>query len=240
MKRQEFIEQMDHQLKLVRTEYGFTQDAMAKALGLGEKSGCELYEAQGQRANPETKEKEHDGDDSRWYKGDQILAAIGQSENKFTPIQLCNYVTTIVNSGDRFQATFMNRVVSSDYSKVITVGQPKIANSIKISEEAIDAVFEGMIKCANESGGTAYKTFGNYPVKVAAKTGTAQTGRTDCSDNGAFVCFAPADNPQIVVVVYGEKAGHGSSLGNVAKSVLDAYFGVEDSENLTTGENQIG
>ncbi|MBE6924452.1 MAG: hypothetical protein E7466_04340 [Ruminococcaceae bacterium] len=215
-------------------------DAMAKALGLGEKSGCELYEAQGQRANPETKEKEHDGDDSRWYKGDQILAAIGQSENKFTPIQLCNYVTTIVNSGDRFQATFMNRVVSSDYSKVITVGQPKIANSIKISEEAIDAVFEGMIKCANESGGTAYKTFGNYPVKVAAKTGTAQTGRTDCSDNGAFVCFAPADDPQIVVVVYGEKAGHGSSLGNVAKSVLDAYFGVEDSENLTTGENQIG
>jgi ABC-type Mn2+/Zn2+ transport system ATPase subunit len=82
-------------------------------------------------------------------------------------------VTTIVNGGSRFQATFMNRVVSSDYSKVIATGQPTIANTIELSDGAIDAVFEGMIKCANESGGTAYKTFGNYPVKVAAKTVTS-------------------------------------------------------------------
>ncbi len=215
-------------------------DAMAKALGLGEKTGIELYEAQGQRANPETKAKEHEGDDSRWYKGDQILAAIGQSENKFTPIQLCNYVTTIVNGGDRYRATFMNRVVSADYSKVVAQMKPEVMVSTDISDEAINAVVQGMIKCANESGGTAYRTFGDYPVKVAAKTGTAQTGRKDCSDNGAFVCFAPADDPQIAVVVYGEKAGHGSSLGNVAKAVLDAYFGVEDSGDITIGENQVG
>jgi penicillin-binding protein 2 len=200
----------------------------------------ELYEAQGQRANPETKEKEHDGDDSRWYKGDQIHASIGQSENRFTPIQLCSYVNTIVNGGDRYRATFLNRVVSSDYTSVVTQSTSEILNSIDLSDEAVDAVIDGMVKCAGESGGTAYKIFKNYPITVAAKTGTAQTGRTDCSDNGAFVCFAPAEDPQIVVVVYGEKAGHGSSLGNVAKSVLDAYFGVEAGDDLTTGENQVG
>ena len=215
-------------------------DGIAKGLGLGEKTGVELYEAQGQRANPDTKAKEHEGDDARWYKGDQILAAIGQSENRFTPIQLCSYVTTIVNGGDRYRATFLNRVVTSDYSSVVTTSQPKVLSSIALSATAVDAVVDGMIKCAGESGGTAYKIFKDYPVTVAAKTGTAQTGRTDCSDNGAFVCFAPAEDPQIVVVVYGEKAGHGSSLGNVAKAVLDAYFGVDDSENLTTGENQVG
>ena len=215
-------------------------DGMAKGLGLGEKSGIELYEAQGQRANPETKDKEHDGDDSRWYKGDQILASIGQSENRFTPIQLCSYVTTIANQGNRYRATFMNRVVSSDYSNVVTEAEKELLNSVDLSDEAVKAVFDGMIKVAGESGGTAYKIFKDYPVTVAAKTGTAQTGRTDCSDNGAFVCFAPAEDPQIAVVVYGEKAGHGSSLGNVAKAVLDAYFGVEDGNDLTTGENQVG
>ncbi len=214
-------------------------DGMAKGLGLGEKSGIELYEAQGQRANPETKDKEHDGDDSRWYKGDQILASIGQSENRFTPMQLCSYVTTIANKGDRYRATFMNRVVSSDYSNVVTEAERELLNTVELSNEAVKAVVEGMVKCAGESGGTAYKIFKDYPITVAAKTGTAQTGRTDCSDNGAFVCFAPAEDPQIAVVVYGEKAGHGSSLGNVAKAVLDAYFGVEESNDQIAGENQV-
>ena len=131
-------------------------------------------------------------------------------------------------------------MVTSDYTSVVTESTPEILNSISLSDSAVDAVIDGMVKCAGESGGTAYKVFKNYPVTVAAKTGTAQTGRTDCSDNGAFVCFAPAEDPQIVVVVYGEKAGHGSSLGNVAKAVLDAYFGVEASDDLTSGENQVG
>ena len=215
-------------------------DRIAEGLGLGVKTGIELGEAQGQRANPETKANEHEGDDARWYKGDQILAAIGQSENRFTPIQLCSYLTTIANHGDRYRATFLNRVVSSDYTSVITQSQTELLSSLELSNSSVKAVVDGMVKCAAESGGTAYKIFKDYPVSVAAKTGTAQTGRTDCSDNGAFVCFAPAENPQIAVVVYGEKAGHGSSLGNVAKAVLDAYFGIEHSDNLTTGENQVG
>ena len=91
----------------------------------------------------------------------------------------------------------------------------------------------------SESGGTAYSTFKNYPVKVAAKTGTAQTGVNNHSDHGAFVCYAPADDPQIAVVVYGERAGHGRSLGDVAKQVLDAYFGFGQYGDIVTPENGI-
>jgi penicillin-binding protein 2 len=130
-------------------------------------------------------------------------------------------------------------VVSSDYRNVVFEQTTKIMSQMPMSQEARLAVMTGMEKCANDSGGTALKIFRDYPIRVAAKTGTAQTGMTNHSDNGAFVCYAPADNPQIAVVVYGERAGHGSSLGNVAKAVLDAYFGVGSGGDTLPGENQI-
>lgn len=215
-------------------------DSTAKSLGLGEYTGIELYEALGHRANAETKASLYTGDDARWYTGDRILASIGQSENKFTPMQLCSYVTTLANQGTRYKATFLDRVVSADYREVITENTVEMLSQMEMSDTSFDAVKTGMVLCANESGGTAYKVFGDYPVKVAAKTGTAQTGIAGSSDNGAFVCFAPADDPQVAVVVYGEKAGHGSSLGEIARSVLDAYFAGRATDDSTIGENELG
>ena len=215
-------------------------DSTAKGLGLGEPTGIELYEATGHRANAETKAKLNKGENAKWFKGDQILAAIGQSENKFTPIQLCSYVTTLVNQGTRYKATFLDRVVSSDYRSVFLQNSVQVQSQMDMSDEAHAAVAEGMRRVANVSGGTAYKVFKDYPITVCAKTGTAQTGIKDASDNGAFVCYAPAEDPQIAVVVYGEKAGHGSSLGEVAKAVLDSYFGLGTGNTQITGENQLG
>ena len=215
-------------------------DNTAKGLGLGEPTGVELYEATGYRANPETKAKLYTGDDAKWYQGDQVLGAIGQSENKFTPIQLCSYVTTLVNQGTRYKATFLNRVVSSDYRSVFLENSVQVQSEMTMSDEAHAAVAEGMRKVANVSGGTAYKTFKDYPIEVCAKTGTAQTGVTNASDNGAFVCYAPAEDPQIAVVIYGEKAGHGSSLGEIARSILDSYFGIGSGNAQVSGENQLG
>lgn len=215
-------------------------DATAKGLGLGEYTGVELYEALGHRANPETKEKYHEGDDSRWYKGDQILASIGQSENRFTPMQLCSYIATLTNQGTRYKATFLDRVVSSDYKSVVYENSVEILSQMEISDEAYAAYTDGMRQCASESGGTARKIFKDYPIAVAAKTGTAQTGISNASDNGAFVCYAPYENPEIAVVVYGEKAGHGSSLGEIARAVLDAYFDLDSTTgDVTVGENGV-
>ena len=214
-------------------------DSTAKGLGLGEPTGIELYEALGHRANPETKAKLYTGENAKWYQGDQVVASIGQSENKFTPIQLCSYVTTLVNQGTRYKATFLDRVVSSDYRSVFLESSVQIQSKMEISDAAHQAVAEGMRKVANVSGGTAYKTFKDYPITVCAKTGTAQTGIPNTSDNGAFVCYAPAEDPQIAIVVYGEKAGHGSSLGEVAKAILDSYFGLGSGSTQITGENQV-
>ena len=216
-------------------------DETAKGLGLGEPTGVELPEATGIRANPENKKAQHpnDPDNAGWYKGDQIPAAIGQSLNRFTPIQLCVYASTLANRGIRYKATFLNRVVSSDYRSLLEESKKEVISQMDISDDAYYAYTLGMFMVANESGGTAYSTFRNYPITIAAKTGTAQNGQYRASDNGAFVCYAPYENPQIAIAVYGEKAGHGSTLATVAKSILDIYFEVGEIGDVNTFENKL-
>lgn len=214
-------------------------DNTAKMLGLGEPTGVELYESTGQRANAETKEKLYKGDRSGWYKADQILAAIGQSDNRFTPMQLCVYTATLANQGRRYKATFMSRVVSSDYRSLHLKNEPTLVSQLEISDEAYNTVKHGMYLVAHEPGGTAIDTFQNYPITVGAKTGTAQTGIENTSDNAAFVCYAPLDDPQIAIAIYVEKGGHGYTLGTVAKAILDVYFSVGETGDVNSYENQL-
>lgn len=214
-------------------------DATAKALGLGEKTGIELYEATGYRANQETKKMLYKGDDAIWSDGDRITSAIGQADNRFTPMQLAVYAGALANNGTRYQATFLNRIVSTDYRTLVAEQESQIASTLTISADARAAYLEGMILVAHESGGTAYSTFANYPIEVAAKTGTAQHDKVGKSEHGAFICFAPARTPQIAIAIYGEHAGHGSSLAVVARSMLDEYFQVGDIGDVPTYENQL-
>ena len=216
-------------------------DATAKGLGLGEPTGIELPENIGRRANAETKKKLYPGDQSGWYQADQITAAIGQSDNRFTPMQLCSYVATLANRGTRYKATFLNRVVSSDYRKLLLESKKEVLSTFEISDDAYYAYTTGMKLVTQKTedwSGTAYSTFKNYPISVAAKTGTAQDNPS-ASDNGAFVCYAPADDPQIAIAIYGEKAGHGSQLATIARDILDIYFEVGAIGDVTTNENKV-
>ena len=213
-------------------------DKTAQALGLGEHTGVELFEYVGYRANAETKKLLHTAEGtSGWYPADQITASIGQSDNKFTPMQLCVYTSTLANRGTRYKATFLNRVVSSDYTKLEYVNEPVIVSQFQISNDAYYAYTKGMRDVALT--GTARTILKNYPIAVAAKTGTAETD-SGGSDNGAFVCYAPYDDPQIAIVVYGEKAGHGRTMGQIAKALLDTYFQDELVGDLIPGENELG
>jgi penicillin-binding protein 2 len=211
-------------------------DATAKGLGLGEPTGIELGEKIGFRANAQNKALMYTGENAYWYPADQVMAGIGQSINKFTPMQLCVYTSTLANQGTRFKATFLNRVVSSDYRQLILDNKPVILSQMNISQEAFEAYTEGMRLVALE--GTAQRLFKNYPVAIAAKTGTAQHG-SGGSDHGAFVCYGPFEDPEIAVVVYGEKAGHGTTVAQIAKEVLDVYFGVDEVGDVVTNENQM-
>ncbi len=231
-------------------------DDTAAALGLGEPTGIELVEKTGYRNNPDRKAEVYTGINANFAAGDRILGAIGQGENRFTPLQLCVYASTLANKGTRMKATFLSRVVSSDYRNLIYENEPKVMNKLEMSWQTIETYYQGMREVITTPGGTADKYFGGpddlygvgdgvWPlseeVTVYAKTGTSQHA-SGGSDHGMFVCFAHRNDetePDIALAIFGEKIAHGGSLGPVAEKILLAYYEMDAASEVTAFENQI-
>ncbi|MCH3973303.1 MAG: penicillin-binding protein [Oscillospiraceae bacterium] len=200
-----------------------------KKLGLGEKTGVEIAESTGTLAGPG--EKKASG--GTWYETDTIQAAIGQSDNAFTPAQLASYVATIANNGTRKQEHLVDHVTDYSRKKVISTVTPETYTDNSsysfLSKENLDIVKAGMRKVC--TSGTASGTFASYPIAVAAKTGTAETSR---ASNTTFITFAPYDNPQIAIAVVIEHGEKGKYSQNVAKAIYDAYFKVNQSSSSSS------
>ena len=103
---------------------------------------------------------------------------------------------------------------------------PVVAGTYDISPSALAAVKEGMVMAASE--GTANTYLKDFAISVAAKTGTAQHGKSG-SDNASFICYAPADDPQIAIAIYVEKGAQGGNLGQIARAMLEVYFGTGET-----------
>ncbi len=190
-----------------------------KLLGLGEKTGIELPgESSGNLAGPESR-KANDG--PMWMPGETIQAAIGQSDQQITPIQLANYVATIVNGGTRHRTHLLKGVKKYDYTEDELVVEPEVMSEINIEYNNLRAIMEGMRSVAED--GTASNVFQNYSIPVGGKTGSAQT-RSGRSAHGVFVAFAPYDDPEIAICVIGEYAGSGNRMAYVARDMFDYYF----------------
>ena len=86
-------------------------------------------------------------------------------------------------------------------------------------------------------GGTVMEQYNK--VRVAAKTGTADHSGAG-SANGALICFAPVDDPEIAIALYGERIAHGPNLAPVAKDILDFYFNKEEEGDVPIYENRVG
>ena len=209
-------------------------DETAAELGLGQKTGIELYEEAGIVASPAWKEILYSGTDRNWYGGDNVQAAIGQSDTKLTPIQLARYCAALANNGTVYECSILKSISSYDYSDSIYERTPVVANQVEIDDYVWTLVREGMIGVANSSGGTAYQTFAGYTPTVAAKTGTTETGSV--TPDAVFICYAPAEDPEIAIAVVVEKGDHGSSLAPVAKQVLDYYFSFQQSTQQAENE----
>ncbi len=198
-------------------------DAYAQYFGLGEETGVELSEATGIIANPQEYQERHNGE--VWLDGVTAQASIGQADNMFTPLQLATYCATIANGGKRLQVHFLQKV--TDYTRQETLQEytPVELYDAGISSDVLAVVREGMLGTA--SYGTASGVFGDYPVAVACKTGTAETSSTanGTEANISVICYAPADDPQIAVAVMLEYGSKGDYAKLVAKDILDQYFG---------------
>lgn len=164
--------------------------------------------------------------DVKWRPHDTYILSFGQGANEFTPMGLANYTAAIANGGKLMRPYLVQRIESPD-GKVISEFKPHVINQVDASAENLAMVREGMKKVA-EIGGTAYGVFNDFPIKVAAKTGTAESGWGKDIYHGVFIAFAPADNPEIAFAGIIEEGYHGStSAGPIAKAVFETYFGLD-------------
>lgn len=217
----------------------------SQKFGLGQKTGIEVGEVAGSAAGPSYRKQMLVNNPmlDKWQPGDVVQAAIGQSDNTATPLQLCNYTATLANGGIRYKPTLIKSIKSYDYSRTVLDNKPQIALDLKLNPKNLDIVTTAMQAVAEE-GGTAARTFKDYPIKIAVKTGTAEhTGGKDfggnAKDHAVFIGFAPAENPEVAIAIVGECAGHGSDVAPVARDILDAYFRGEGQMDKVPVENTM-
>lgn len=203
----------------------------ATKFGLGQKTGIDLLgERQGTISSKEFKVTINP---DPWGNADTAQSSIGQLYNSFTPIQLANYTATIANGGKRFKPHIIKRVVKYDGS-IVTETKPEY-ELLPVNKKNMDVIQEGMIAVANseDPGGTASSAFKDLlPIKVAGKTGTAETGNdAKYSSNALFICYAPADDPQIAVAVVVERGVLGAFTAPIAHDILAQYFDSNGTKN---------
>lgn len=195
-------------------------DKYSQLYGLGEPTGIELREETGSRSNP----TEREAAGGEWYPGDVLQSSIGQADNKFTPLQLANYCATIARKGQRLDAHIIKQVTDYNTGDVMMQTEAKELSNVEMSESTFKTVLKGMIEAAGANG-TSYGEFTNYPVTVAAKTGTPETKEFP---NSTYIAFAPAEDPKIALCVVIEKGWHGYTGVPVAKQILNSYFGYDE------------
>ena len=214
-----------------------------RQLGYGQLTGIELTgETRGLLANPDWKKLNFKGREGNWYPYDTYYMSIGQGYSYYTTLQMAQAMATIANHGVRMQPHVVDRII--DYEgETVYQWEPRVMDRINMSDENWDVLYDAL-QAVTQPGGTAYRTFGNYPVSVAAKTGTAQTGLVGDDKNndyhGWFVAFAPADDPEVAFAGMVEYGFHGfSSGGVVCKDVFDAYFGFDGSQTVSNVHSSV-
>ena len=183
------------------------------ALGLGESTGIEIGESTGRQAVNESGQ-----DQAPW-------AAFGQANQEYTPLQLANYIATLVSGGKHYPAHLLKNVKSYDNSEIIATGDTEPLNTLNISDSTLQAVKKGMLGYTTNGGSVA------GPFQNCAQIGGSMK-------NGVFVAFAPYDEPEIAVALVLEKADAGAVLATTAVDIINAYFDREDTASILP-ENQL-
>ena len=164
-------------------------------------------EATGFLPSPDEKE-ERTG--TIWRVGDTYNISIGQGDLQLTPLELLNSIVAIAEG-----RAYRLHIVKSDQIEEIV--------NITEFEPALVEVRKGLEDAVQEPYGTA-NLLDTLPISVAAKTGSAQTAN-NTKTNALFIGYAPADDPQIAILVLIEDAIEGSlNATPIARDVFEWYY----------------
>jgi penicillin-binding protein 2 len=174
----------------------------------------------------------------RYMVGNATNAATGQGDVEVTVMQMAMAYTALANGGTLWVPQVVERVEAAD-GKLIKAFEPEVARQIKTPASVLDIWRRGMWKVVNELGGTAYEHARSDVVEIAAKTGTAEVkkrrkkepdqrevdGWNPVASHAWFAGWAPANDPEIAIVVMIEHGGSGGKVaGPVARSIIEGYW----------------
>ncbi len=162
------------------------------------------------------------GTDRPWSAGDNIQLATGQGDLQANPLQMAVAYATLGNDGT-VVTPHVGKEVTDAAGRVLQEFAPPSRRQVKIDPENRRIILEGLHEAAQSPEGTSYEVFGNFPIPVAGKTGTAQ--RIGQADQSWYVVLAPYPNPKIVTAVTIEEGGFGAeAAAPIALDILEAYF----------------
>lgn len=206
----------------------------ARYFGLGSKTGIELQsETAGALASKETWANLHPNE--AWGPGNTLQAAIGQSDNEFSPLQMARYISMLANGGHKVDVSIVKTIRNADGSETSREEinqfinrklelQEENTEDIQINQSYLNAVLQGMQSVTSDTGGTAYVRFKDFNISVGGKTGSAEAPNNQV--HAWFVGFAPFENPEIAIVVMVENGGHGNYTAEVVRDIMAEYFGM--------------
>ena len=197
--------------------------------GLGKPTGLIFYPKEASGLVPDSEWKRKNTKEKIWYDIETKMFGIGQTFLTVTPIQLAEVYAAIANNGKIFRPHLVSKITSPS-EELITKFNPQLSEDLQISPEIRSIVQQGLTEVIGD-GGTASDAFRGFPIgkyPIAGKTGTAQKPPYD--NSGVFACYAPANKPEIVIVVFVEQGGSGSGgAAPIARKILEAYFNLDKS-----------
>jgi penicillin-binding protein 2 len=198
--------------------------ACAKAFGLGSRTGVDLpQERRGLIPDQAYYDKRWGA--NQYPKGLLLNLAIGQGELLVTPMQLALLGAEVARSGTALRPHVVQRVVGeADFAPA------KPMQTGMTADAAVwRALHDGLQRVVDTGTATLAKVPG---LTVAGKTGTAQNPHGQ--DHALFLCYAPADNPQIALAFVIENSGHGGTIcAPRAGAVLKNLFLADSTQKVT-------
>ena len=209
------------------------------ALGIGRPTGIDLPgPAEGLLPSQHWRnELFAEGETERpWSAGDNVQLATGQGDLQTNPLQMAVAYAAIANGGT-IVTPHVGLEVDDAAGRVLDEFHPAPRRHVRMDPGYRDAILEGLHDAAQNGGGTSFDVFGNFPIPVAGKTGTAQ--RPPYEDQSWYGVLAPYPDPRIVTFVTMEEGGFGAeAAAPAAKTILEAYFAGRLSEDSNSEEGE--
>ena len=227
---------------LLPPDRGHPEQRWARAFGFGEPTGTDMGSAKaGLLPTPEWKQqwftKKSDPMNWRidriWKPGDSLNLAIGQGDLSVTPLQMARFYAAIANGGKLVTPHVLMDVENPNRTIVPTSAPPAPRPIPGLDPANLKVVQQGLFEGTHDAFGTSYGVFGNFPVQIAGKTGTAQKtvdlpGYKGEQDQSWWCGYGPANEPkvapQLVVCAVIENGGEGGAAAAPAAEKVFAKF----------------